>query len=304
MPRPSPYPEETVPLIARDYKSGKSTHELAAIYGGSRFTIRRRLEAMGVTMRTREERQHRSPCRDEAFAGAETDDEAAYWTGMMMSDGCISDTQHSTWIILTLGERDAEHVEKFRTFMGSPNKITEVPPTPTLTCPTRGAGRSCRVASKKMAADLARYGVVPRKSKIAEVKRLEANRHFWRGVIDGDGSLGRSKGKKSTHADKPILQLVGSEMLMRQFQVFARNLTGTRAGVRQTHSCWGFSLFSGAAIEMISHLYTDCTIALSRKWALAHELMCEWELRHLAHSTSGHRLNRKAIATAESTSAS
>ena len=33
------------------------------------------------------------------------------------------------------------------------------------------------------------------------------------------------------------------------------------------------------ATKMISHLYTDCTVALDRKWKLAHELLYEWEIR-------------------------
>lgn len=287
MGRRAPYPPETDAKIVADYQNGDSMHALKRRYGGCRESIRRRLEAAGVQLRTREERQHRFDCRHDAFASAEADDEAAYWVGMLMADGCISVCKHSTWVILTLAERDAGHVAKFRDFLGAPHKIMIAQPREET--PNRQAIHHLRVASKQLAADLAKYGVVPHKSKTAEVRHLEMNRHFWRGVVDGDGSLGRSKRAKSNHASRPLLQVVGSESLMRQFETFAGHVTGTAAKAHLSHGCWGFGLCSGAATELISHLYTDCTVALDRKWSLAHELLCEWEMRPRRREIKGLR---------------
>jgi hypothetical protein len=292
MPRPSPYTPTVEAMIVADYSKGKSTHELVSLYGGDRKAIALRLKRAGVVQRTVAERQHRLPCRDDAFANAEGDEEAAYWVGMLMADGCISKSKHSTWVILALAERDAAHVERFRTFLNATNKILETPPKPTATAPRRGAMRDFRVASKQMASDLSRYGIAPRKTKTAEVKVLETNRHFWRGVIDGDGCLNLGRRSNPKHASRPVLQLSGSESLCRQFETFAEALTKTRARAHRSHGNWGFSLSSGAAIEMIAHLYTDCTVALARKWVLAHQFICDWWLRPGAHSLGGHREGR------------
>lgn len=292
MPRSSPYNAEVAELIVADYRRGKSTHELVGIYGGNRRTLSRYLKRASVPMRTALERQHRIPCREDAFANAECDAEAAYWVGMLMADGCVSETNHSTYVILTLGVRDEKHVESFRSFLNSQHKILHAQESRSGDV-LRGATRNYRVASKRMATDLARYGIVPRKSKTAEVIILESNRHFWRGVVDGDGSLGWNTRKNPAHSARPVLQVVGSERLMRQFETFARFVTGTRAVAHRAHGCWGFSLSSGAAIEMISYLYTNCTIALQRKWELAHQLICAWQMRLHGHAISGHRKGRQ-----------
>ncbi len=285
MPRPSPYTTEQAALIVSEYTDGSSMHELVRRYGGSRSTVLSRLLAAGVPLRTRVERQHRFPCRDDAFAGAETDAEAAYWVGMLMGDGCISVTKHSTWVILALAEQDASHVAKLRSFLAAEHRIM-IQHYPGF--PNRQPSHRLAVASKRLASDLSRYGVVPRKSKTAEVHLLEKNRHFWRGVIDSDGSLG-SRRRKESHTPSPIVQAVGSETLMRQLASFTQELTGTTSQPHAANGCWAFAVHAGAAAELISHLYTDCTVALDRKWRIAMDLLRDWELRPRARAFDGKR---------------
>jgi hypothetical protein len=50
---------------------------------------------------------------------------------------------------------------------------------------------SISFSSERMANVLGKYGFKPRKCFTAQVKGgIEHNKHLWRGVIDGDGSLG------------------------------------------------------------------------------------------------------------------
>lgn len=280
MGRPAPYPAAVDALIVEGYRGGLSMYDLMRRHGGTRDTICRRLKAAGVTLRTKAERQFRLPCREDAFADAAGSEAAAYWAGFLMADGCVSTNggRGGRHVILALSEVDRGHVEAFRAFLGSDHVIQEIPGR---ACPTGVSKPCCRldVVSDRLASDLARYGIVPRKSKTAEAIGLEDNRHFWRGVVDGDGNLRWSVRRNPQHTPRPALQLAGSLPLLTQFAAFAARVIGATGKPHVSHGCHGFALMSGKAAAMISHLYTDCTVALSRKWAIAHALLCGWELR-------------------------
>lgn len=285
MPRPSPLPADLWPKVIEGYLAGESTHALAERFNCVRSTISRTIKRSGASMRTVAERVPRLPCRHDAFARAEDDPDAAYWVGVLMSDGCIGSAASTRYVILKLSEVDRGHVEAFRMFLQAKHRILKQEHHRGNTRPMYGLS----VGSAQLVNDLARYGVVPRKTKSAKVQLLADNRHFWRGVIDGDGSLGYRTRRKATHSQSPLLQINGSEPLMRQFEAYARHVTGTSAKAHTGNRCWSLALHAGAAAEMISHLYTDCAVALPRKWALAHELLCEWELRPNRRDFTGRR---------------
>lgn len=289
MPRPNPYTPEVKASILSEYVSGSSTHALLAKYGGSRKLIVKNLQAAGIQLRTAAERQHRLPIRDDAFANAEADDEAAYWVGVMMADGCVYAQKGGNYrgechyLHLGFHAKDVEHLKKFLAFLGSSHKIIRAstlrdpvgsrPPVRVDMC-------EVRIGSRRLVADLAKYGVVPRKSKTAAVIGLDNNRHFWRGVVDGDGNLRwRTDSTLPNQFPRPTLQVVGSEPLMKQFENYLRAVIGTNAKAHVTNGCWGYNLNSNQAVRAISHLYMDCESALDRKLSIAHDILCAWELR-------------------------
>ena len=169
-------------------KPPESMLEIAKHFGVSETCIRGILSRYGIKSR------HCGPPRgkyikDDAFKDVEKNPESAYWVGFLMADGCIPQTLKS--IQLGLDVESRPHLEKFQTFLGSNFKIRD-----TI---TRLKGRDedypanvVSVYSKKIVDDLKRYGVVPNKSFRAGVKVLENNPHFWRGVIDGDGSISKN----------------------------------------------------------------------------------------------------------------
>ena len=53
----------------------------------------------------------------------EITEESAYWIGFLMADGCIATRKSSPYISLRISEVDIEHIEKFRSFLGSNHKI-------------------------------------------------------------------------------------------------------------------------------------------------------------------------------------
>jgi hypothetical protein len=122
------------------------------------------------------------------FANVDTE-EKAYWLGMLVADGYVIDSRRDCELQIGLQLVDAEHVERFRAFLGSPNPVVLV------------ASRSERaramhrvvVHSDRMARDLAKFGVVPRKTRNTYLPLLNRNLmpHLLRGVFDGDGTVSR-----------------------------------------------------------------------------------------------------------------
>ena len=77
-----------------------------------------------------------------------------------------------------------------------------------------------------MANSLANYDLVPRKCFTAEIKGgIENNRHVWRGVINGDGSLGVRE-RKDSGRRVPYVYLTGSRSVWLQFRVFLEKELG------------------------------------------------------------------------------
>lgn len=114
--------------------------------------------------------------------------EQAYWIGFMLADGCIVEGANKTQdaMQIHLHECDFNHLRKFLSFLGVKNKIHHYP---------RRKDCSVKVYNQEWADWFKSHGVVPRKSLIATAyPTVRNNRHFYRGVFDGDGSLGRYSG--------------------------------------------------------------------------------------------------------------
>lgn len=266
------YSDALVARVIAEYLAGSSTHQLSERHDIARRTIKRWMDAREVRMRTREERQHRLKCREDAFADAENDEEAAYWVGFLMADGCVHHGRNTAWVILSLAAVDGAHVEKFREFIKSKHRITA------------GVGGSfgpssfvrLTVGSRQLANGLELYGVVPKKTAHARVIRLETNRHFWRGVIDGDGSVGlalRRNPAGGLYKPRAVLQLCGSHELMIQFADFAAEVCGSTARPHRSKSIWAVGLTSGPAVAMIRYLYLGARVSLDRKQLKAEQIV-------------------------------
>ena len=194
-------------------------------------------------------------------AFSEINQDSAYWIGFLMADGCII----NNIVSLGLSIADISHVIKFKTFMGSKHKINEYK--------SKTDGREAiklSIHSDKIVSDLSRFGVIKGKTKRATVKQLEFNPHFWRGVIDGDGSVVRVKDKY------PNISLVGSDELCGQFLNFVKTVYhGSIKTIVHNHENIYRIRFSGkVAKAVINTLYGDPNVtALDRKMETAQEIL-------------------------------
>jgi hypothetical protein len=195
----SPRAQRLAPAVVRDYLEGTSQAELAKEYGLGLSTVTAILDREGIERRPLYLAHARKyPVNHAAFAN--TTNESAYWIGFVMADGCIV---KNNGVEVSSHVRDAAHLKRFLAFIGSPGR------------PLRQQGKmvvACAY-SPELVADLARNGVVPRKSLGAEASPQLARRSsFWLGMIDGDGTVGVSRA--------PYIALCGSRPLMQQYRVF------------------------------------------------------------------------------------
>lgn len=257
---------EEAERIANLYRARVSAEKIAKLLRVSERTVFNWLRKQGVEIRSLED-SHRIHSLDETAFDLVTD-QSAYWTGFLIADGGITThAQGSPQIKLNLSAVDKKHVEKFRDFMKSTHKIGDVAYVDHRPDWKPGPAKWYTFASKKVAKALNTLGVTPRKSGTAIVcDSLRLNRHFWRGVVDGDGCL--SVAKKDGRVS---LSIGGSKPMMQQFLAFAKTVTTTEANVRPHSSAalWVVSLTGRPAIDVIRELYADCTVALDRKHAIA-----------------------------------
>ena len=108
-------------------------------------------------------------------------EEKAYQLGFLYADGSVRSIDNR--IELGLAEKDLNHIEKFKEFIGVPNKISY-----------RSQTKSYRYMFKSIPCkeDLIKQGCVPKKSLILKfpTEQQVPNyliKHFIRGYFDGDG---------------------------------------------------------------------------------------------------------------------
>lgn len=197
--------------ISRRYLDGETSGTLARVFGCSDVSILNALKSTGTPRRDPSRARMIYPVWHEAFASVTP--KMAYWTGFLMADGCVLDESK---ICLALAEKDKEHVAKFRSFLKTESRpIYDVP---------QNGSCALKIHSRQIVSDLARYGVVPRKSLIASAcGGIDRHPAFWLGVMDGDGTI---------DTKRRTVKMVGTDNLMRQFSAFlaTANVRGYRGG--------------------------------------------------------------------------
>lgn len=265
--------------IVRRYLAKEPHAKIAADYGIHLCTVNQIARRTGKQFQTLSEAARRHTLNDAAFDAVT--EESAYWVGFLMGDGSIAPRRYAPIIQLGLAEEDRGQVEAFRAFLGSSHPI--------YTRESKSSYANCQrnvtvgIPSTRLVAALARFGVLPRKTHTAKVVGLEDDRHFWRGVVDADGSLffataryvqQQQNGNVHRYCyHRPVLSLAGAKPLMEQFAEFVKRVVQAKASVRPHCSIWNVRVSGVAARDLTKHLYGDCTVGLARKLVTAREVM-------------------------------
>lgn len=158
--------------VINSYTSGTSIMELAKIYNVSPSTICNYLEKANIP---RNNLYHNLNLRRDYFSVIDSFDKA-YYLGFLITDGCVGD---NNCITLELQAED-DYILKILS-----NKICNE--NPIYYSPRNEASLSFK--SQQIKDDLAKYGVVPRKTDLVYLPTLSDDMmpHLIRGMIDGDG---------------------------------------------------------------------------------------------------------------------
>jgi hypothetical protein len=235
---------------------------------------------------------------EEVFDSIESE-AAAYWLGFLAADGTVvcpvserpPDTidptrqlrgkSKSYSVQLELQSEDRAHLEKFKTFLSSSAPITL---KTSVLSGKRVQQPRITISSKRMVQRLINLGVVPNKSAslspCTEVPS-ELLRHYWRGLIDGDGGLrecppNMERGKLSPYW---VIALTGTEAICSGFLDYLRACgieTDTEVkpdgiGIARRAEVGGVRL----AQEVARLLYGDATVYLERKHDSALKLLAQ-----------------------------
>ena len=189
-----------------------------------------------------------------------------------MADGCVC-TNRRYLLSLTLSSDDHGHLLKYKNFLQADKDISiTIKKTP------KNIVRyisSLSINSRLIIKTISKYGLVANKTLTAKVSSdLEFNRHFWRGVVDGDGTVGIYF-RKVTNKYTAQIGLTGSFNLCNQFLLFLKmnniNTLQKVHKIKQSKAhCLSFSNI--LAEKIIDLLYNKSSIYLERKYKISKEI--------------------------------
>lgn len=218
----------------------------------------RRHVARGLIRRNLEAPTQRRYTLNEHFFDVIDTEGKAYWLGFIAADGNISGGN----LQFGLADKDGDHLEVLIHALDGTHKVRrEMRTTRFGTFPVAHLS----IASRLLVAGLVGQGITPRKSLTCHAWEgpSDLQRHYWRGVIDGDGSVGDDG-----------ISLVGSEAMIRAFAAFMAEQCQTKAQPRSHKGIWRAAVSGRVqAARFAAALYAGSTVALERKRQAAERLM-------------------------------
>ncbi len=251
------------------YKLGMSSPKIAEKAECSVQKVCNVLNKEGVHIR-----KTKSECNETVFDVIDSE-EKAYWLGFLAADGNVTDANQ---IQLELKREDEEHLKKFCKFVGLPvSRVKRYSET------TSYLG----FKSVRLANGLKNHGVTPRKTFSLKPPILDGNiqNHFWRGMVDGDGSIPASRRYGKSRTD---VELVGTKEVCEGFTRFVESL-GLNGSVSRAGSVWRASVSGSSGVKLLDVLYGDASIFLDRKYVLAQEKSDSMQdgVSVISHSVAG-----------------
>lgn len=207
-----------------------------------------------------------NPDANERFFKNIDSEEKAYFLGLLISDGNVfkDSTGRQASISITLDLNDEYILQKFKEVLNINTSISK---------DGRGCGQIA-IRSNLMADDLKQYGVVPRKSYITYLPKINDiyMSHLIRGILDGDGSILAKPSPKQDGHNRYLhsISFCGSHQLMEDIAKYLYNNLQLKQPIQvydyQDKNLSDIHIQNYEDMEKVGDwLYEDATIYLVRK---------------------------------------
>jgi len=259
------YTDGQIEESVQKYISGIPAEVIARQIGASGSAVIKWLEKRNIPKRSKSVTFRKYHCNHNYF-NEPMDEEHAYWIGFLMADGyiCLRKKPSGPYVSLTAALRDKKHLEKFLFSLNSNHPILDM--TYKGTC-------RIEICSGELVTALAGFNVINNKGK-TEVPTpsipKEYRRHFYRGLVDGDGWLYYNRWSGWT------VGLCGRRTTMQDYCNWLHEEIGVRGEetVKPHHAIFE-ARYTGArqVRRIVGMLYSNCTIFLDRKMDLAQKII-------------------------------
>ena len=217
----------------------------------------------------------------DAFACDFSSEEASYFLGFIIADGSLSMGR----LCFTLQQDDGYILKRLQSFLGMNYGYKESSYFDKRTLKTYHRA-TLSVREEKIIRDLNAQNIYKNKSAEEKLPNIDwqHNRHFWRGVIDGDGHV------KALDGEVAVLVLVGSDEIVKGFIKFIDLNIGfitmrESVAVQYKNKILHHVQITGDdARNVAEFLYKDSSIRLDRKYNKTRCL--EKEKHDLSNTTS------------------
>lgn len=254
-----------ISILIQEYNEGSSVSKIASNYDVSTNFIAKLFKLNNVQLRSKADSNRVRfgyTINDKSFLTIESERDS-YFLGFILADGCIS----NGYLSLTVKQTDGYILKELQTHLGMNYGYSESGVDDKRTNKTYHRS-VLQVKNKSITENLRNQNIESNKSTVEKLPNIDwiNDRHFWRGLIDGDGHLKMSK----TH--QSLIVFVGSEEVVNGFIQFCNksiNLKVPRIAKAVKHknkTLYHVQINNTDAREIAKYLYKDSTVYLKRKY--------------------------------------
>ena len=239
--------KDQYPDLLKNYYSGMSSGDIAKKYGLKPSVITDTLHKAGCVFRDNSE-HHQTYKLDHSVFENKSED-LMYWLGFIASDGNI----HDNCLNITAHSDDAYHLQSFLDFCKSTHLVRSNKNENT---------HRVDIRNRKLANILIELGITKNKSlTFSPTKEMCESTSFWRGMVDGDGSIHITK-----KGNLSMYLCGGSIDCIQAFEKWVKSKTDTKANIYKGASAYYFIISGRHAVRIANELYGgNPNYALKRK---------------------------------------